>query len=166
MRLRFKIAAILAVLFGAWHLLQYKPEPSNPSILGPNNSGVIVRPDGLTIIDPTHTTPIVLPNYGHGETVVVKPNGKVEAKVKTYGWTFDAGLAYSNRNRLSIVCELGFYRRLGWLTGVNVYPLAPNAWTALSYRLPWKRVNNFSLYGGIDTDAKFVTGVFWRFGNS
>lgn len=165
-RKRFIVAFLSTV--GLLALLRYcdrdKVVPiKNP--LPPNVSAIVTIGNTRTgIITNQNQTNVV--TYGHGSIVTVKPNGKVEVKAKTIGWTFDAGLAYSNRNRLSLVCELGFWRRLGWLAGVNLYPLYPNAWTAASYRIQWRKLNNFSLYAGIDTDAKFVSGIFWRFGNS
>lgn len=166
MRLRIKLG--LAVIAGlvAVKACQHRPVAHDVSIPDGGIAAVVVGPSHSTLLDPTHTGPIVVPNYGHGVTVVVKPDGKVVVKPKTRGWTFDAGLAYSSRNRLSLVCELGYWRRLGWLAGVTVYPLYPNAYTAIGYRLPWTKVNNLSVYGGIDTDLKPVFGIFWRFGNS
>lgn len=135
------------------------------STLPPNTSAVVnIGTSRTGIITNQEQTNVV--TYGHGSTVVVKPNGTVTVKPKTIGWSFDAGLAYSNRNRLSIACELGYWRRLGWLAGVTLYPLAPNAWTAVAYRIQWRKLNNMSLYAGVDTDARFVSGLFWRFGNS
>lgn len=139
--------------------------PTKPDVLPPNVSAVVTIKPTQTVTQ-THQNTTTQTNYNHGVDITVKPDGSVTVKPKTRGWTFDAGLAYSNRNRLSIACEIGFWRRLGWLGGVNLYPLYPNAWTAVAYRVQWRKLSNFSLYAGIDTDAKFVSGIFWRFGNS
>jgi hypothetical protein len=163
---RYLVALLSAV--GVLALLRYcdRDKVKPPTSVLPNNVMAIVTLDPSNSVTQTHQNTMVQTNYNHGTIVTVKPNGTVTVTPKTLGWTFDAGLAYSNRNRLSLVCELGFWRRLGWLAGVNVYPLLPNAWTAVSYRLQWKKLSNFSLYAGIDTDARFVSGIFWRFGNS
>lgn len=166
MRLRIKVG--LAVLAGlvVVKACQYRPVPHDVSIPDGGVAAVVIGSTHSTIIDPTHTTPIVVPNYGHGQTVVVKPGGQVIVKPKQIGWSFDPGLSFDTRNRLSLSCEIAYWRRLGWLAGVTMYPIQLSAYTAVSYRLPWAKVNNLSMYGGIDTDLRPVFGIFWRFGNS
>lgn len=166
MRNRIIVGALL-VLSVVWILRCCDRDRVKPgvTILPPGTVAIVNIESSRTGITTSQDQTNVV-NYGHGVVVTVKPNGKVDVKAKTIGWTFDAGLAYSNRNRLSLACELGYWRRLGWLVGVNLYPLYPNAWTALAYRVQWRKLNNMSLYAGIDTDTKIVTGIFWRFGNS
>lgn len=122
-------------------------------------------PSSDTVIISTAQGQLNVPTCLHGSIITVTPSGVVTVKVKTIGWTFDVGVAYSNRNRLYLTCELGFWRRMGWLIGVDVYPLYPNAFTAVAYRIPWRKANNFSIFAGVDTDVKPVMGIFWRFGN-
>jgi hypothetical protein len=164
-RKRYIVGLLSAV--GLVALLRYcdRDKVDTSTNLPTNVTAVVtVKPSG--IVTQTHQNTTTQTTYNHGTIITVKPDGKVDVKPRTKGWVFDAGLAYSQRNRLYITCELAFWRRLGWLVGVNLYPLYPNAFTAISYRIQWRKLSNFSLYSGIDTDTKLVTGIFWRFGNS
>lgn len=164
---RKRFTVVLGLLVGVAGFLRFcdRDRVTNPSVL-PNNTTAIVTLGPSNTVTQTHQNTTTQIDYHHGVQVIVENSGKVTVKPKTIGWTFDGGLAYSQRNRLYIGCELAYWRRLGWLVGVNFYPLYPNAFTAVSYRLQWRKVNNFSLYVGLDTDTKTVVGIFWRFGNS
>lgn len=119
-----------------------------------------------TLLEPNHPL-IVLPNSGsgHGVTITKKPNGDVVIKPKTLGFSFDPGL-YAGIGGAGIGLEIGYWYRWNLLTGVQVYPLVPNAFIGLGYRLPYARLNNLSVYAGITARKEPTIGVFFRFGSS
>lgn len=171
MRLRYKVAVVVGGLLVFYKACVYTPEPTGPDVLPPNAVAVVtLGPSHSTLIDNTTTGPIVIPNYGHGSTVVVGTDGSVKVKPKTKGFSFDPGLS-TDFHHVAVALELAYWRRLSLLTGINIidfnsgYPTL-GAYAGIGYRMPWRKVNNLSAYVGFDTDSRIRTGIFWRFGNS
>lgn len=111
------------------------------------------------------------PNYGHGVVTVIKKDGTVTVKAKEFGFfENDFGLSTDFR-RIGVATELMYWRRLSWLGGshfINLKSGKPelHLFTAVGYRLPISKMNNVSLYTGIDTERKVIFGAYLRFGNS
>ena len=147
----YKIAAVvvgvIVLALGLRSCLSDKT--MKPTILEPNKPLVIKPSDGS----------------GHGTIVTKKPNGDVVIMPKTRGFSFDPGL-YAGVGGMGIGLEIAYWYRWNLLTGVQVYPLVPNAMVAIGYRLPYERLNNLSIYAGITARKEPTVGLFLRFGSS
>lgn len=175
-----KRIAIVAGIVGALALglLFFKPEPvpMDAVTLKPNEKQKITitphqiintREDKLS----GKVESTIIPNYGHGTTTVIKKDGSVTVKAKEFGYLEnDFGLSTDFRNA-GVATELVYWRRLSWLGGTHFINLRDGAlklhlFTAIGYRLPVSKLNNVSIYTGIDTDRKMIFGMYLRFGNS
>jgi hypothetical protein len=157
MKLRYKIIAILGMLAGILGWLHFK----HP-IKG------ITLPVGRT--DENH---LRLPDYGHGNIITVKKVGRTEITTvtpKVTGFPFDIGVSGAfggGYSELYLTTEIFFYRHCELLAGLGAsYPTVhPRIMFAVGYRLPWKRVDNISLFIGHNTQYPIV-GIYARFGSN
>jgi|ERR1019366_606495 hypothetical protein len=156
-RLRFKVAAVLTLVVVVVGYLHIKhPIPS------------VTLPVGRT-----DESKLNLPDYGHGDIITVKRRGNTEVTTvtpKVTGFPFDVGLSYavgSGVSALYLTTEIYYYRHMELLAGVGVtYPVThPNVMVAVGYRLPYKRVDNVSLFVGHDLQS-FIAGAYIRFGSN
>lgn len=143
------IAIFVGVLVLALGLRSCLKDKSGPIVLKPNEPVVLKPSDGA----------------GHGTTVTKKPNGDVVITPKTRGFSFDSGL-YAGIGGMGIGLEIGYWHRWNLLTGIQCYPLVPNAFVGIGYRLPYARLNNLSVYAGITARKEPTVGMFLRFGSS
>lgn len=156
-RLRYKLLALVALIAGIVLWLHVKrPIP------------VVTLPVGKTDEEALH-----LPDYGHGNIVTVKKEGNKTVTTitpKVTGFPFDFGIsgAVGGQNtELYLTTEIFYYRHMELLTGAGVtYPVVhPRFMLALGYRLPWKRVDNISVFAGYDMQHPIV-GLYARFGSN
>lgn len=130
-------------------------------------TGVTLHP-GRTAEDSLH-----LPDYGHGNIITVKKIGNKTTTTitpKIMGFPFDIGASCAfggNNTELYLTTEIFYYRHMEILAGAGItYPIVhPRAMIAVGYRLPWKRVDNISLFVGHDTQ-NIIMGVYGRFGSN
>jgi len=164
-RLRYKILAILALLAGIVGWLHFK-RPI-PTITLP---GV----DGTTLTKRrTDESKLKLPDYGHGNIIIVKKEGNktvttITPKVMGMPFDFGASGAIGGKNtELYLTTEIAYYRHAELLTGVGIsYPIIhPRVMLAVGYRLPWKDVDNISLFAGYNFNYPIV-GIYGRFGSN
>lgn len=161
MKLRYKLGAIAAIIAGIVGWLHFKrPVPT------------VMLPLGRTSEDALH-----LPDYGHGNIITVKKEGtKTVTTVtpKVTGFPFDIGLSGAfggDYSELYLTTEIFYYRHFELLAGAGVTygrtvrDIHPRVMLALGYRLPWKRVDNLSLFVGHNTLYPIV-GVYARFGSN
>lgn len=156
-KLRYKILAILLLLTGIVGWLHFKrPIPTVTLPLGRTSENALRLPD-----------------YGHGNIITVKKEGdKTVTTVtpKAMGFPFDFGVSGAiggNNTELYFTAEVFYYRHLEILGGVGLtYPVIhPRVMGAVGYRLPWKRVDNLSLFVGHNTQYPIV-GMYARFGSN
>ena len=156
-RLRFKIAFVLALILGVVSWLHIKrPVPT------------VTLPVGKTSEDKLR-----LPDYGHGNIITVKKEGNKEVTTitpKVTGVPFDFGASAAiggNTTELYLTTEIFYYRHMELLTGAGIsYPVIhPRVMFALGYRLPWKRVDNISVFAGYNFNYPIV-GIYGRFGSN
>ena len=176
MKLRYKILGVL-VGVGAVVALLLKPDPSpqDATTLKPNENQKITTTTTRIINtkrDPTTGTNIVrtTPNYGHGTTTTIKKDGTTEVTSDQFGFSEDFGLSTDFR-KVGVGVEFIYWRRLSLLGGSHFLDLKKqqpvlNLWVGIGYRLPWAKVNNLSIYTGIDTDKRAFVGLFLRMGSS
>lgn len=143
-KLRYKIVAVLVLLFGL------------KSCFDNRERTISLKPNEPVLIDS---------GVGHGNIVIKKKNGDVVIKPRTFGWSFDPGLA-GGSNGLNIAVEVLYWYRMNLLAGVQVYPLKPNAFVGLGYRLAYKRLSNLTPYVGVTARGEPCLGIFLRFGSS
>lgn len=109
------------------------------------------------------------PNYGHG-LIFKNVDGKTTLVPKSVGVPFDIGLSLAQgpSSQLYLTTEVFYYRHFELLAGVGatIPVVHPRVMGALGYRLPWKRVNNLSLFVGYTTAQEIVAGVYFRFGSN
>jgi len=157
MKLRYKAGALVALIAGIVGWLHFKrPIPS------------VTLPVGRTNEEALH-----LPDYGHGNIIIVKRDGNrtvTTVTPKVTGFPFDVGLSGAfggTTTDLYLTTEVYYYRHAELLAGLGVtYPIIhPRAMLALGYRLPWKRVDNISLFAGHNTQ-NFIVGIYARFGSN
>lgn len=124
-------------------------------------------------ISPTVQTLAVLnhppADYGHG--VVYKKQGNtLVVTPRATGFPFDLGLATAIGGGLQtyLTTEIFFYRHCELLGGIGgQYHLTrPVAMLAIGYRMPWKRIDNVSVFAGVNTEKSGIIGVYWRFGSN
>lgn len=175
MKLRYKIigAIVLVVIVGSY--FRRGKVPTDAVTLKPNEAGkVTVTPSQIIntqrdkITGETHVT--ITPNYGHGTTTVVDKNGTVTVKGKEVGVSNDFGLSLQY-DSIGVADEFFYWRRLSLIGGsnfINFRTQKPqlNLWVGVGYRLPFTKLNNLSLYSGIDTARHAIVGLFLRLGNS
>ena len=157
MRLRFKLAALSALVGGILLWLHIK----HPI------KGIIVPPG--TIVE----SKLKLPDYGHGNKITVKKQGRKEITTVTpivTGFPFDVGLSGafgSSESDLYLTTEVWYYRHMELLVGAGItYTVVhPRVMLAVGYRLPWKRVDNISLLVGYNLNNPIV-GIYARFGSN
>ncbi len=111
-----------------------------------------------------------LPDYGHGNIITVKPNGVTTVTPKVTGFPFDVGISGAfagTYSQLYLTTEIYYYRHMELLAGVGAtYPnVHPRVMIAIGYRLPWKRLDNLSIFAGYDLQ-KPIVGVMARFGSN
>jgi hypothetical protein len=156
-KLRYKILALVAIVTGIVAWLHFKrPIPT------------LILP-----LDKTNEEALRLPDYGHGNIITVKKIGKKEVTTitpKVTGFPFDIGLSGAvggGNTELYLTTEIFYYRHMELLAGAGItYPIIhPRVILALGYRLPWKRVDNISLFVGYNTQY-LVAGVYARFGSN
>lgn len=176
MKLRYKILGVL-VGVGAVVALLLKPDPipQDATTLKPNENQKITTTTTRIINtkrDPTTGTNIVrtTPNYGHGTTTTIKKDGTTEVTSDQFGFSEDFGLSTDFR-KVGVGVEFIYWRRLSLLGGSHFLDLKKqqpvlNLWVGIGYRLPWAKVNNLSIYTGIDTDKRAFVGLFLRMGSS
>lgn len=157
MKVRYKAGALLAVIAGIIGWLHFKrPIPS------------VTLPLGRTSEDALH-----LPDYGHGNIIAVKRQGTTTVTTvtpKVTGFPFDIGLSGAiggGTSDLYLTTEVWYYRHIELLVGGGItYPVVhPRVMLAVGYRLPWKRVDNISLFVGYNTQ-NVIVGIYARFGSN
>jgi hypothetical protein len=156
-RLRYKVGALLALISALLIWLHIKHPVKG-----------IVLPPGKT-----NEEKLRLPDYGHGNIIVVKKVGKKEVTTivpRAIGFPFDVGMSGAfggGYNELYLTTEIFYYRHMEILAGLGItYPIIhPRVMLALGYRLPWKRVDNISLFAGYNTQYPIV-GIYARFGSN
>lgn len=160
MKLRYKALMIVGLIGGIGAWLHFKrPVPS------------VVVPIHLTPhqADQLNQATHALPDYGHGTQVVID-HGQTVVKPKTFGMPFDFGLAFAvgPSSQLYLTAELFYYRHFELLAGAGAtFPvLRPRAMIGLGYRLPWKAVDNLSVFIGATTSKEVIAGAYWRFGSN
>lgn len=147
-------------------------DPTTITIPSDANAVVKVTPNGTTTAtrDSTGKTLLhITADYGHGSTVVVKKDGTVDVKPKTFGIPNDLGLSTDFR-AVGVANEFAYYKRCSVLGGSHFINLKTkelqfNLFIGIGYRLEWKKVNNVTLYTGVDTDKRIFAGLFLRVGN-
>jgi hypothetical protein len=157
MRLRYKAGALAAIIGAILLWLHFKHPVKG-----------VVLPVGRT-----DESTLKLADYGHGNIVTVKKIGKKEVTTitpKVTGFPFDIGASGAfggSYSELYLTTEIFYYRHCELLAGVGVsYPVVhPRVMLAVGYRLPWKRVDNISLFVGHNTQYPIV-GVYARFGSN
>jgi hypothetical protein len=126
-------------------------------------------------VDGTLSVPLGLhlpPNFGHGYTLKQSSGFKHTLIItpKAIGFPFDIGLsiAIGSGIQLYLTTEMFYYRHFELLAGLGgQYHLnRPVAMAALGYRLPWQRVDNISLFTGINTEKAIIAGLYLRFGSN
>lgn len=154
-RLRYKLGAIAAVILAVVGWLHFRHPVTG-----------VVLPKGVSLNQLNKPQG----DFGHG--FVFKQKGKdIVMLPKVMGFPFDLGatIAMGGRSsQLYLTTEIFFYRHFEVLAGLGItYPVIhPRAFAGLGYRMPWKKLNNLSVVGGISSANEFVLGVYWRFGGS
>jgi len=129
---------------------------------------------GVTLLmGKTSEESLHLPDYGHGNVITVKKvKGKMVTIVtpKIFGIPFDIGISGALTGRETefyLTTEVFYYRHFELLGGAGItYPIIhPRVMGALGYRLPWKRVDNLSVFVGYDLQLPII-GVYARFGSN
>lgn len=177
MKLRYKVVgvAVLLLTLRSCFLSDVLP-PKDALTLKPNEQAKVTLLSNKIVktkrnIVTGKTDSIIVPNYGHGSTVVVKKDGSVDVKAKEFGlFDNDFGLSTDFRS-IGVATELMYWRRLSLLGGSHFINLKDsslqlNLFVAAGYRLPFAKLNNFSTYVGMDTDRKIIFGLFLRFGSN
>lgn len=157
MKLRYKAGILAALIAGIVGWLHFKrPIPS------------LILPVGRTSEDALR-----LPDYGHGNIITVKKQGNKTVTTitpKVTGFPFDIGLSGAiggGTSDLYLTTEVWYYRHMELLVGGGItYPVVhPRVMLAVGYRLPWKRVDNISLFVGHNTQ-NVIVGIYARFGSN
>lgn len=157
MRLSYKIASIIAGILAVVLWLHFKqPIPSVTLPMGRTNEAALHLPD-----------------YGHGNIITIKKQGnKIITTIapKVTGFPFDIGLSGAiggGTSDLYLTTEVWYYRHMELLVGGGLtYPVIhPRVMLAVGYRLPWKRVDNISLFVGHNTQ-NVIVGIYARFGSN
>jgi hypothetical protein len=157
MRLRYKLSALAAII-GAILLWLHIKHPVK---------GVVLPPGKFT------ESGLTLPDYGHGNIITVKQQGNKQVTTitpKITGFPFDIGLSGAiggGTSDLYLTTEVWYYRHMELLIGGGItYPVVhPRVMIAVGYRLPWKRVDNISLFVGHNTQ-NVIVGIYARFGSN
>ena len=154
MKFRYKLGGLVLFVSGLLLWLHFK-HPIKTVIL----DGTLSLPSGLHLP----------PDFGHGY-VIKKVGTKTTIAPKVYGMPFDIGLsvAVGSGLQLYLTTEIFYYRHFELLAGVGgQYNLnRPIAMTAFGYRLPWKRVDNLSVFTGVNTQKAIIAGLYIRFGSN
>lgn len=129
----------------------------------------IVIPGGVPTTQTLNLLNHPLPDYGHG-VVYKKAGNTLVVTPRVTGFPFDIGIASAFGGGLQtyITTEIFFYRHFELLGGLGgQYGLRyPVAMAGMGYRLPWKRLDNVSLFTGLNTQKNIISGIYWRFGSN
>jgi len=157
MKLRYKLGGLVLLVSGLLLWLHFKHPIKTVTI-----DGTLSIPSGLHLP----------PDFGHGYTIKQSsgPKKTVTITPKVSGFPFDIGLsaAVGKGTQLYLTTEIFYYRHFELLAGIGgQYNLnRPVAMTGLGYRLPWKRVDNISVFTGVNTEKNIIAGVYLRFGSN
>lgn len=183
MRLRYKLLAVLSLLFVARSCGRHSAAPllnSSPElphiVIPPSAQAVIESHPGLIVVAkrsptiPVHTTVTAVPEWGHGSTTIVSKSGDVQVKPRQFGVPFDFGVS-SDFQSLGVGTEVMYWKQLDIIGGVHFIDLRSSrlvfdAYVAIGYRLPYKKLSNLSVFAGVDTERHAIIGLFLRLGNS
>ena len=154
MKLRYKVLTLSGLIGALLLWLHFKHPVKTVTVDG-----------SLSLSSGLHLSP----DYGHGYQIK-KVGTKTIITPKVYGMPFDIGLsaAVGSGFQLYLTTEIFYYRHFELLAGVGgQYNLnRPVAMGALGYRLPWQRLNNISVFVGVNTEKNILAGVYLRFGSN
>lgn len=171
MKLRYKIASAVVGLLALAFFVKRGLLKDTITIPRGGEGTIVTTPNKITSVVKKggETVRKTVPNYGHGTTINVK-NGEVKVTPNSFGLPNDFGLTTTFRT-IGVGTEFLYYKRLSILGGsqfLNLKTQRPqlNLWVGVGYRLPWAKLNNISIYSGINTDKEATAGLFLRLGNS
>lgn len=157
MKLRYKLLSTSAIIGAVFLWLHFKHPVK----------GIILPAGKFT------EAHLALPNYGHGNIIIVRKQGNKEVTTITprvTGFPFDVGVSGAIGGGVSdlyLTTEVWYYRHMELLVGLGItYPIIhPRVMLAVGYRLPWKRLDNISLFVGHNTQ-NVIAGVYMRWGSN